>query len=145
MTDAATGAQPEQKAHIEAEVSDWRTLRGEIFIWIGIVGGALTLVNHWSNFITLADWTHWLVGHFSALMHSFWNVIASLAGIKITVDVSKVLTFFLSYLSLTFGTVIMAGYRLNTFHIHIIRPTRSDFMCQITPNSAYAVRRPQIA
>jgi hypothetical protein len=30
-----------------------REIRGQVLVWIGIVGGALTIVNHWSNFITL--------------------------------------------------------------------------------------------
>src|SRR5215471_11207203 len=81
-----------------------RELCGQIIVWIGIVGGALTLVNHWGNFITLADWMHSPASHFSEIMYSFWNSLAKLLGFSIPRSLSPLLSFNFSYIGITVGT-----------------------------------------
>ena len=78
------------------------------------------MANHWSNFITLADWMHWLVSHFSFLMHQFWSYVASIIGITISKEISRILTFLLFYLSLTLGTIILESGKLNNTNYSII-------------------------
>jgi hypothetical protein len=94
---------------VTAQPSIWRELRGQFFVWFGIVGGAMTIANNWSNFIQVADWVHWVVSHFSAIMHGFWGFLGSLIGIRVPLGLAKILSFILFYGSLTFGAVLMAG------------------------------------
>jgi len=89
-----------------SEISLAREMRGQIFAWIGIVGGALTIVNHWSNFITLADWMHWLVGNFSKMLHEFWQL---LIGFPISTELSGSLTFLAFFASLSVGSIFICG------------------------------------
>jgi hypothetical protein len=89
----------------------FKEIRGQIFTWIGIVGGALTIVNHWSNFITLADWMRWIADHWTVALHQFWTVLGQFFQIVIDREVALALSFlsFLAFLSL--GTVIKYGRR----------------------------------
>ena len=85
-----------------------KQIPGQMLVWFGIVGGALTVVNNWSNFITLADWTHWLVIHFSEIMYRFWNDLANLLGYSVSRGLSLLLSFIFFYICITVGTKLNA-------------------------------------
>src|SRR5271166_1030561 len=55
-----------------------REIRGQVFVWIGILGALLTIIGHWSNFITLADWVRYPAGRWVELLHLFWSFWGSL-------------------------------------------------------------------
>jgi hypothetical protein len=110
-------SKPEVKSAQEATPSDWRIQRGPIFTWIGIVGGALSIVNFWSNFITLADWMHWLVDHFGQITHRFWSFMGALAGIKISLSLARFLTLTSSYVSIVIGSNVDSG-RQSVDNVH---------------------------
>ena len=75
----------------------------------GIPSGALTIVSFWPHFITLADWMHTIAGGLSGLMHGFWRVLGSLAGLDVPLGLSNTLSFLLFYGSLIIGTTLMTG------------------------------------
>jgi hypothetical protein len=90
------------------DISIARQVCGQILTWFGIVGGALTLANHLSNFITLADWMHSLASDFSEITYGFWNCLAKLLGFSIPRSLSPLLSF------IFFCTGITVGTKLNT-------------------------------
>jgi hypothetical protein len=87
-------------------------VRGQIFVWVGIVGGALTLVNHWSNFITLADWMRWIVEHWTALLHQFWTAIGQMLHVRISKDTTVALSYYAFISSITLGSLLRGGVRI---------------------------------
>ncbi len=109
--DARGGAMPVEQDTDRAGISLAREIRGQIFVWVGIVGGALTIVNHWSNFLSLADWTRWLANNWGSLTHEFWSFIGNSLGIHISRSASYVLSFMSFYISLSFGAVVLSGRR----------------------------------
>jgi hypothetical protein len=94
-------------------ISVAREMRGQIFVWFGIVGGALTIVNHWSNFVTLADWMHWLVEHWTFMLNTVWNWLLSLLGIKFSKELASLLSLLVFYSGLTAGTVLLSDNKKN--------------------------------
>jgi hypothetical protein len=86
-------------------------IRGQVLVWFGIVGGALTIVNFWSNFITLADWMHWIVGHFAYIMHAVWARIGSIVSIKIPEYIEQYLSLLAFYSAIIVGTLLRSGLR----------------------------------
>ena len=109
-----------EQADDKEGISLSREIRGQIFLWVGIVGGALSIVNHWSNFITLADWMRWIVEHFSAITHEFWRAAASIIGIEVPLQVARALTVTTFYLSLVGGTIIVYGLRRPMLRGHFL-------------------------
>lgn len=99
----------EQAAEKTAETSVWQELRNQTLIWLGIAGGAITLISHQTEFLKLAGFARQLVDNFSAIMHQFWNIIGSYIHVTIPPDLSAFLTFFSFYVSLTVGTILSAG------------------------------------
>lgn len=95
------------------------TLQSDVFTWFGIVGGALVIVNHWSNFVTLADWMRWLSEHWIALLHQFWSFVAALIKLSIPKEISIALSMVVFYTSLSVGTIIMEG-RANSNILRVI-------------------------
>lgn len=51
------------------------TLRASVISWIGIAGGALTLLANVQKVFTLADWAHWITSTWSLYVFSFWRTI----------------------------------------------------------------------
>jgi hypothetical protein len=86
-----------------------KELRDQILIWFGIVGGAITLISHQTEFFKLAGFARRLVDNFSAITHQFWSIIASYVHVTIPPDLSPLLTFLTFYASLTIGTILSAG------------------------------------
>jgi hypothetical protein len=63
-----------------------REIRGQIFVWFGIVGISLTIVSKWEEFVHLADAIRWVVSHWTALITRFWQSLAGIFGIQINVS-----------------------------------------------------------
>ncbi len=103
-----------------------KKLRYEVLTWFGIVGGALTIVNHWTNFITLADWMHWVVSHFAELTLKFWLELGALFHLEIPKGISGLLSMIAFYLSIALGSLRMAKERItlskSTLLLLIISP-----------------------
>lgn len=104
-----------------ASISLLREIRGQVFVWIGIVGGALTIVGDWSSFITVADWMRWLVSHFTDVMHAFWKWIGSLLHVTISKELGKSLSFIAFFSSITFGSIVIgSGVRKDNTKIGVL-------------------------
>lgn len=83
-----------------------REIRGQFLVWFGIVGGAMTIANHLSDFVTVADWMHWLVGNFSEMLYEFWRL---LIGVPISKELASSLNFLVFFTSLSVGSIILCG------------------------------------
>jgi hypothetical protein len=80
-----------------------RQIRGQILAWVGIVGGALTLASHWSNFLTLADWMQRDLAHWGTILQSFWASIGAIIGLPIAEDQARVLSLMVFLVLLLIG------------------------------------------
>ena len=87
-----------------------KDIRGQFLVWFGIVGGMLTIVNHWSNFITLANWARWIIEHWGNLLYRFWEIAGNLINIHISKDEALSISLAIFSLSLYFGTMIQSKY-----------------------------------
>ena len=96
-------------------ISVAREIRGQIFVWVGIVGGALTIVNHWSAFATPADWMLRLTQYWTLMLHKFWLMIGMLFNTTIEKDVALTLSLYIFIILLSVGTIIKNGVRDNIY------------------------------
>ncbi len=92
-----------------------REIRGQIFVWIGVVGGALTIVNQWSNFVTPADWMLRFTQYWTLVLHKFWLTIGMLFNTTIEKDVALTLSLYIFLLLLSVGAIIKNGIRENIY------------------------------
>jgi hypothetical protein len=96
-----------------------KEIRGQILVWIGIVGGALTIVyhlssiarTHWSSFVPLAGGAHWIISNFEDTLRAFWNVIRSLLHVWISESGAQLFTITIFYMLLATGSALIAGQR----------------------------------
>ena len=92
-----------------ADVSTAQEIRGQILVWLGIFGSILTISAHWAKFLKLAAWMRLIVDNFSYGVVWFWRQLGSIIHIVIPEDVAKALTFIVFWISLTIGSIIIAG------------------------------------
>jgi hypothetical protein len=85
-----------------------KELRGQILVWFGIVGSAVTIAGHWPDILKLSEWMRWLVSHFSEAMHVIWKEICSWIGLEISLEAATFLSFVFFSASMTIGSVILA-------------------------------------
>lgn len=97
----------------EPGISVAREIRGQILVWIGIVGGALTIANYWSNFVILADWMGLFTQYWSLALHRVWLLIGYIFNATIEKDVALTLSLYLFLILTSAGTIIVAGVRNN--------------------------------
>jgi hypothetical protein len=90
-----------------------RGIRGQIFVWTGIVGGALTIVNHWSNFVPLADWMNRFTQYWTSALQGFWFAIGFVLNVTIENDIALPVSLYVFILLLSIGTIINKGIRKN--------------------------------
>ena len=90
-----------------------RKIRGHIFVWTGVAGGALTIASQWGHFITLAGWMQQFAQYWTLALHGLWFVIGFPFGATIDNDVALTLSLYVFLLLLCAGTVINAGVRKN--------------------------------
>jgi hypothetical protein len=62
-------AKPAERASV------WKVLRFEVLAWLGIFGGAITLVSHISTIINLSEIVNWVVVNWSDLLTTLWKAI----------------------------------------------------------------------
>jgi hypothetical protein len=91
-----------------------REIRGQIFVWFGIVGISLTIVSKWEEFVHLADAIRWVISHWTALITYFWQSLAGVFGIQINASVASLLSFISFYISLMLGSILISGRRRKT-------------------------------
>jgi hypothetical protein len=89
---------------INSGVSIARKMRGQIFLWIGIIGGSLTIADFLSDFITVADWGDWLVGNWRVYFRGFWTFISNNLDAGITEEISRSLSLLFFVLAVTLST-----------------------------------------
>ena len=89
----------------------FKEFRGQTFTWFGIIGGALTITNQWSNFLPLSDWQRYLVEYWGNLLHSFWSSPANMIGATISKDLSIRLSMTVFIALIVLGTVTINGLR----------------------------------
>lgn len=91
-----------------------KELRGQVFVFIGIVGCALTIVSHWANAVHPADWMRWIVAHWLVALQEFWDFWGSLIGTKVSLEGAKLLSLISFYVSLTLGSILSGVRRRHT-------------------------------
>jgi hypothetical protein len=90
-----------------------REIRGQILVWIGIVGGALTIVNYWSNFVILDDSISLFTQYWALMLHRVWLLIGYISNVTIEKDIALTLSLYWFLIVLSAGTIIKAGIRSN--------------------------------
>jgi hypothetical protein len=58
-----------------------KEVRDQVLVGFGIVGGALTIVDYLSDFMTVVDWGDWLLGNWRVYFRGFWTFISSILGV----------------------------------------------------------------
>ena len=80
------------------------SVRSEVLMWFGIVGGAITLFTNLRGVLQLADWARVLVDNWRALAHALWSNIGALFNIAVTADQAIALNCYTFFLALILGT-----------------------------------------
>jgi hypothetical protein len=93
---------PKEQESSAGSISLGRQIRGQKFVWIGIVGSTLIIADFLSDFITVVDWGDWLIGNWKVYFRGFWIFIGNILGAGITEEVSRSLSllFFVSSVTL---------------------------------------------
>ncbi|MCM2502046.1 hypothetical protein, partial [Neorhizobium galegae] len=60
------------------------SLRSPLITWVGITGGALTLLSNLQGLLDLARWAEWLVGMWRAAITLVITTLVELTGVKVT-------------------------------------------------------------
>jgi hypothetical protein len=94
-------------------ISVARKIRGQIFVWTGIIGGALTIASQWSQFVKLAGWMHRFAEYWRLILNKFWFVIGFPFDVTIENDVALTLSLYVFLVLLSAGTIINTGLRKN--------------------------------
>jgi hypothetical protein len=106
---------PEQEEGGTPDISFSREIRGQIFVWIGIVGGVLIIADHWVNtaywqiFITLPPWAILVVSKFAHVMYTIWHLITSRLNIELSGSAADLLSITAFYLSLAAGSALLVN------------------------------------
>src|SRR5262245_32044601 len=74
-------------------VAGYQLLRSQVLVWLGILGGVLTVFSNIGKILTLSDWAHWIVKHWHAWTHSVWLWLFSWIGVHIPYEIAPTLTF----------------------------------------------------
>jgi hypothetical protein len=53
----------------------WKILRFELLSWLGVLGGAITLITNINGLIKLSNLFHWLFANWSALLKFIWQAL----------------------------------------------------------------------
>jgi hypothetical protein len=53
----------------------WKVLRYELLTWLGVLGGAITLINNSSGIIKLSNVLRWLLSNWSVLLKYLWQTL----------------------------------------------------------------------
>jgi hypothetical protein len=80
-----------------------RNLLGEMLVWIGIVGAALTIIARWSTFVVVAGWFQEPILLWTEWLHSLWNALLFWVQAGVSREVSSFLSLLLFYLILALG------------------------------------------
>jgi hypothetical protein len=109
-TDLIRAALVAQLAKPTAQPTAWVLLttgfKYEIFTWVGIVGGALTLFSNVGAVLKLADWARLLVQHWKEWTHAFWQWAFGWLGIHLRPEWMPILSFLLFGSLLTIGQAV---------------------------------------
>jgi hypothetical protein len=75
----------------------------QIFTWVGIIGGALTLFTHLGAFLDLSDWASFIVTHWREWTAEFWRQVMAPFAIKVPKGLPPVLSFLAFTISVSVG------------------------------------------
>jgi hypothetical protein len=101
---------PKEPESSTGSISLAREIRGQFLVWLGIFGSILTISTHWAKFIKLAGWMRLIVDNFSYGIVWFWQRLGGIIHIEIPDLLAKTLTFMFFWISLTIGSILIAGY-----------------------------------
>jgi hypothetical protein len=90
-----------------ADIPAWREAGAQALVWIGAVGGVLTIVVGWSNVVAPAEWLRWATDGFSRTMSALFGLAARPFGTGVSNDGVLTLSFLLFYLMLTAGSLLL--------------------------------------
>jgi hypothetical protein len=93
--DNPTGSEPagaDGSAEPQQPPSALRTAT-QVFSWVGIVGGAITLFTHFRDMITLSDWAQMLVMLWRGWATAFWQFGAGWLGFRVPPEYAILFSF----------------------------------------------------
>jgi hypothetical protein len=61
--------------HVGALTALFKKTRYELFVWAGVIGGALTLVSNIHGLVQLSNVSRWIVDHWVSLLQRIWTVL----------------------------------------------------------------------
>jgi len=96
---------PLAPAHV---VAGYKTVRSQVLVWCGILGGVLTVFSNIGKVLTLSDWAHWLVSHWHDWTNWFWTFLFSWIAIKFPPELASPFSFLAFLLMLSVGTIWQA-------------------------------------
>jgi hypothetical protein len=82
-----------------------RVLRFQLFTWVGIVGGVITIFTHLKEVLHLAEWAKWLVTNWQSLTLAFWQFWFGWIGVRLTETAALALSL------VTFTIAVAVGAR----------------------------------
>ncbi len=98
---AAVVAQLAKPALSQGEfIETIRSTRYLLLVWIGAVGGALTIFSNLQSLLVLADWARAIVVHWREWAHFLWAWVGGLVGISVPQRIVPALTFLLFLVTL---------------------------------------------
>jgi hypothetical protein len=68
-------------------------VRFQLLSWLGVIGGALTILNQMQGFVRFAEWLQWLLANWYWATHAFWAQLAAAIGVPMPAALSPILTF----------------------------------------------------
>src|SRR5262249_36559873 len=79
----------------------WKALQFELLAWLGVLGGAITLVGHVEGIFTLSNVFRWLFSNWSALLKYIWQALVFFR-FEVSVYDAEILTISLLLISAVF-------------------------------------------
>ena len=73
-------SRPGRAPKIDLKKQMKKKLPSKVISWLGIFGGALTIVGNLESVLTLSGWARLLVSNWSVWMTAFWTGLLSLFG-----------------------------------------------------------------
>ena len=100
----------------------WKVLKFEVLAWLGVVGGAITLVTNVGGIVKLSNFFHWLLSNWSPLLKYAWQAL-SFFKFDVSVYDAEMLTILL----LMTSAVFYSSFR------QPISPVRKSFWKRLLP------------
>ncbi|PRD40949.1 hypothetical protein C5748_24105 [Phyllobacterium phragmitis] len=99
----------------------FQAVRHSILTWLGICGGALTLVSNLQGILDLAQWANWLTAKWSALITPLISGLVGLSGIQVTAGATAMIAMAIFVSTIAIGARVENQFRQNAYEDWPIR------------------------